>query len=618
MRVLYIITLFNVILFSCSKPSEVILPELSRAENLIFEYPDSALAILDSMETPSPSDKFQYATWCLLYTQAKDKNYMKHTSDTLINIAYSCFINSKDLKKKLTAIYIKGRVANDMHKIDDATIYYLQAKSLAKELKNYELAQVICANLGMIYAYRNLGDLAMVEIKDAYNYSVLANDSTNISYTLSYMGRVSAIFQKWDSCIYYYNQAMQIAKQSHNLKTLGMAFGEIAFAYERLHQYDSAIVYLKKAESIKIQNGHIGLHQTYLGLGRAYAEVQKYDSALYYLHEALQTDNIYTLSSIYSILYQINQEQKKFKEAIKFNELHKQYTDSINNISKTKKILELQASYKQEALIHKKNKLKLENYNLIKISLFIFSSMICIVYIIMFFYKRSITKRERYIQVVNNQIENHILQLNQNKEIIQRNNEVIQSMSEQLEKSQNLKEYINEQKKELNQIYEYNDYLQTQNTNLLNKINQSSLILRENEKNIHTYNEIQEQNIILKEKEKLLSEYMSEQLELFKQLKEVPKYIKDEQWPAIVRTVNILYRNFTVRLHKEFPALTDSDLQICCLIKLKFTTSVIASLTGVSPSSVTKRKQRIKERMSLQHPGLWDEKYSLEIHIQKY
>lgn len=610
--------LFSLILFSCHKSIPVILPELSRAESLVFEYPDSALAILDSMQTPSPSDPFQYATWCLLHTQAQDKSYIKQTSDSLINIAYAYFMNQKDLKRKATTLYYKGRVADDMHKGEEATIYYLQAKELAKEIQDYKLAELICANLGMVYAYRNLGDLATIEVKDAYNYSLLANDSSIISYTLSYMARVSGLFEKWDSCIYYYNQAIKIAEQSNKSRPLSMALSEIAYAYEELNQYNQAINSLKKSEHIDIREGYKGVYQTYLGLGRTYMEIGKFDSAAYYLNESLKAESIYTITSAYQNLAQLYEKQKQYKQAIRYISLYQHYSDSLKNISQTKEIVELQAKYKQEVLVNEKKQLKLEKYNLVRVALLILLTMICVICMIMIFYHHHLKRRERFIQTENNKIYNYTVQLAENKEIIQRNNQLIQSMSAQLEKSQDLKECIHEQKKELAQIYEYNDYLQTQNTHLLATIKHHSQLVQEKEKSMHTYKKLKEQNVILKEKEKLLSEYMADQLELFKQLKETPKYIQDEQWPAILKTVNVLYRNFTVRLHKEFPALTDSDLQICCLIKLKFTTSFIATLTGVSPASATKRKQRIKERMNQQHPGLWNEDISLETYIWAY
>ena len=93
-----------VILFlSCTKNnndvSSALLPELVQAEEIMYESPDSALHILQTMSIPQPSDKLQYASWALFMTQAKYKLYMNQ-SDSLINVAYDFFIHRKDSQRK--------------------------------------------------------------------------------------------------------------------------------------------------------------------------------------------------------------------------------------------------------------------------------------------------------------------------------------------------------------------------------------------------------------------------------------------------------------------------------------------------------------------------------------
>lgn len=78
-------------LLSCGNPAKPsatpLLPELQQAESVMYESPDSALRLLQSMPVPQPSDRLQYATWALFTTQARYKLYMQQ-SDSLINIAY--------------------------------------------------------------------------------------------------------------------------------------------------------------------------------------------------------------------------------------------------------------------------------------------------------------------------------------------------------------------------------------------------------------------------------------------------------------------------------------------------------------------------------------------------
>lgn len=61
----------------------------------MYAYPDSALHILKKMTPPKVTDKYQYATWCLLLSQAKIKNYVKLESDSLISIGYKYFQQKK-------------------------------------------------------------------------------------------------------------------------------------------------------------------------------------------------------------------------------------------------------------------------------------------------------------------------------------------------------------------------------------------------------------------------------------------------------------------------------------------------------------------------------------------
>lgn len=74
--------------------------------------------------------------------------------------------------------------------------------------------------------------------------------------------------------------------------------------------------------------------------------------------------------------------------------------------------------------------------------------------------------------------------------------------------------------------------------------------------------------------------------------------LSDIDWPVIYKLIDKIFNNYTGRLRASFPLLTEEDIQCCCLIKLQLSTSAIARLYSIAPSSVTKRKQRIKERIN--------------------
>lgn len=72
----------------------------------MFDHPDSALYILESMEKPSPrTDKENYALWCLLTSQAKVKLIMKIPSDSIVKIAYNYYKSINNAKRKVMAAF---------------------------------------------------------------------------------------------------------------------------------------------------------------------------------------------------------------------------------------------------------------------------------------------------------------------------------------------------------------------------------------------------------------------------------------------------------------------------------------------------------------------------------
>lgn len=611
--------LFSYLLISCSKPSETLLPELSRAESLMQEYPDSALAILDSMQVPSPSNEMQYATWCLFRTQAQDKNYIIHTSDSLINIALSYFERQNDLNRKMLSFYYKGRVEDDSHNVEDATTNYLKAKEIGKELKDYKILQVICSNLGMVYAYRNLSNQALPEIKEAYKYATLTKDSTNISYFLSHLGRLSAISADWDSCIYYYNQAIEIGMQTQNLRTLSLALNEVSRAHLELKEYEKAIDCLKKAEKIRNSERHSSIYQTYLILGCVYIQTEKYDSATYYLNKSLKTENVYTITSAYQNLYLVNEKQSKFKEAVKYNNLYQTYVDSLTQIAHAKEISEIQAKYEHEKLINKNNQLEIQNGNILKIGLSILIIIICIVALTIYIYQRKLIKKERDILNSKKQILSYTISLRENEAIINNNDKIIQTLTAQLEKNAEINELLKEEREEIEHLRQINRSLKEKNKVLQININRySKTVIIENDKEMNAFNRLVEQNARLLEREKKISEQLTNRIDILNCLKQSPKYIIDEQWTEIIEMIDILYDNYTQRLHSDFSSLTDEDLHYCCLIKLQFSTSTMSILTGISPASVTKRKQRIKEKINLEKFAKLSKEQSIESYLWSY
>ena len=116
-----------------------VMPLLEKAESLMNNSPDSSQLLLESIESPEELPIEEYATWCLLVTQARDKNYVEHTSDSIIDIAVRYFEQKKDSLHYAKALYYKGRIYQDLKKIEEATKLFISSLNIGENINDYSL-----------------------------------------------------------------------------------------------------------------------------------------------------------------------------------------------------------------------------------------------------------------------------------------------------------------------------------------------------------------------------------------------------------------------------------------------------------------------------------------------
>ena len=139
-------------LLACSRSTNIS-PLLKEAEGYMNERPDSALLLLDSITHREDMSEEQNALWCLLYTQAQDKNRIEHTSDSLIQIAVKYYEKTNLKARKMQAYYYCGNVFYDLNDALQAQEYYLKAYEVGENWNNLYWLCRFCGNLGGLYTY---------------------------------------------------------------------------------------------------------------------------------------------------------------------------------------------------------------------------------------------------------------------------------------------------------------------------------------------------------------------------------------------------------------------------------------------------------------------------------
>ena len=95
----------------------------------------------------------------------------------------------------------------------------------------------------------------------------------------------------------------------------------------------------------------------------------------------------------------------------------------------------------------------------------------------------------------------------------------------------------------------------------------------------------------------VLTHALVEQNHLLQQLRDKPRYIQDEEWAELERTLRNSYNLTPESLRQAHPDLTKGDIRAYILSHLQFSVSEQAILLGISPASVTKARQRLKAKM---------------------
>lgn len=104
--------------------------------------------------------------------------------------------------------------------------------------------------------------------------------------------------------------------------------------------------------------------------------------------------------------------------------------------------------------------------------------------------------------------------------------------------------------------------------------------------------------------------------EVVERLRSHPKFLTDAQWSHLYELADRVYNHFTARLTDRFPQLTPADLQLCLLMRLRFSNTDIGTLTAVSPASVSQQKFRLKKRLLQSDEGLFKNGETLDIYLQ--
>ena len=346
-------------------------------------------------------------------------------------------------------------------------------------------------------------------------------------------------------------------------------------------------------------------------MGHAYYRINETDSAYYYLNKAINAESIYTIRSAYQILCNLSKKTGDYKKNSEYTVKLWKVQDSISRMDRNKTLIEMQEKYNQQMIINEKNELERKGLIVLCIAIFMIG-------IIIVFYQQRVYQQKKELDKKMDELNKVIVKLNKNEEIIAKNEERIRNLNIQQEHE---KEITIEQQKEylqtIRDMENQNDLLEKENNELKHKIEQYTTTMIEKVKEVQGLRSLSEKNLYLHKRELFLCNELLKKEEFIKKLKKTPKSLDLLQWKELIDKTNAIFDNYTVRLRTQIPELTENDIRICCLIKLSFGNGNIADILGISPTSVSRQKLRLKERI-IQQVGPFEKNLTLDIWLREF
>ncbi|MDH6311390.1 tetratricopeptide (TPR) repeat protein [Parabacteroides sp. PFB2-10] len=521
-------------------------PLLDQAEALMQTHPDSALHILaEEIDTKSLSPR-QQADWAILLTQAEDKNLFTHTTDSTIRIALSYYEKKNHPLRLMQACYYAGRVYQDMGDAPRCQDYFLKALQTGAAADHLTFAGMVYGNLARLYIFQDAWQEAMPQLQEAARCFGEMGDSVRLSYIFRDMGRTLSMLDRPDSAAWYYEKALVHIPPQEEL----FIINELIHLYTCQEEYTRAYGHMQELMPVveAVTEETDALMPVYLSIGNLYRHLGKADSASYWLHkvvdESVWGDEIpptETEVSAWYYLAQLAREQRNWETYARFRESHDKVAEELMEATYREQLVEMQYRYDYE--VHKNESAQLridylsqerDYYRLVVLSALLLAGCCVILY----YLRRRIRKHRELKSRI------HAL-TRESEQLIGRNNKKIKQLEKEIVR------------------------LKTENNDTLEEVL------------------IQKQRAGELEKSPIAQKYL--QGNLWEPTNQDKKELQE--------TVDRIFPSFAFRLQKAFPDMDKTERYLCYLNKIGITSNTkIAHFTGMSPTGIASRRDRLYER----------------------
>ena len=482
----------------------------------------------------------------------------------------------KDIDKEILINIQIGTLYKKYGEINHALKYYLVSLKLSKKNNNKKHLRLIYHEIGSIYLENNNLIEADKYFKLSYNISKLQSKPNNLIEDLMKLGLIKDQLNQMDSAYFYYKKILQIIDVNQLKTYLPNAYKDLGNLYFKQSLFEeSKLLYKKAIDTALVQNNLLDIGEYYFNLGKTYSGLLKYDSAKIYFFKAdsvLQKQNNHKLLSECNYWLTKNELlQKSELEAIRYLDFSRAWKDTVIFKKNSQWHDKIQTNFKIEEKEEEIDLLETKNlYQKI-----IFVSISIIVLLLMYILYKTLKNRNKKLKQQN-------LIVEKEKEIIELKEK--QTKTEKIKLEQDL---INQKLLQKNQANQIKLELEQKNKEILT----NAMVLSN-------------KNELLTNLEQLVSKLKDNNPDNKETVKKIQSLLRDSVnqesiWTDFKVHFEKVHQNFFSKLKVEHNDLSQNDLRLAAYLKIGLQNKEIANILFITPESVRKRKQRLREKLSL-------------------
>jgi len=550
-NIVFLLILIPIIWISCDGMGHQTI-DFRKVENLMPQHPDSALMLLEQIENKENLSRKDKAHYYLLLTEAQDKNYIPHTSDSLIAIATDYYEKTEYVNRKAKAWYYKGRINQDLGHPLKAQEYYLKALRDEEQITDYTLLGRINNSIGILYTYQTVYEKALPFQKKAVENFRMLKDSMGQVFALRDLGRTFSMLGYKDSAI----MSNQVAISLMGKEILPSVYTELADLYVSRQQIGEAyeLLHIALRNMAKPQ----AKYPTYLVLGELFQQCGQIDSARFYLQACADSAPLpKTRAGGLFQLKEIAFTQKQWELAASLSHRYESLRDSIEKEMQAESIRNVQAFYSYNDI--ERDLWEARLYASQQKFFYTLSIIGCLILLVGNIFMFIHYRQER---------KNALRRLKDNEKQI-------------LKKEQEIKDLSSVKNSLLHDIQEHK--IKEQQLEKLSHIKESLerdiSILKTENSNLRNQEETRKEKLAQLQVGRLYDKFRSP----------ISWTPTNDDWNKLFVTVEACFPNFAIGLQESVP-LSESEKKICYLIKIGVKPGAIAILLNLGNVSIYRKR----------------------------